>query len=166
MTLGTWFDAYAARLVLYARQWLAPGEAEDAVQEAFVSLLGQRRSPDNVRAWLFTAVRNASVSSLRAHLRRRRRERVRAVEKDAWFEPRPDELIDARAAQEALTVMPDDQREIVTLRIWGQMTLREISDVVDTSPATALRRYRQGLATLRAHLEASCRTNRSKTERG
>lgn len=163
-TLGTWFDAYAARLVLYARQWLAPGDAEDAVQEAFVNLLGQRRAPENVKAWLFTAVRNASVTSLRAHLRRRRRERARAAEREAWFEPRPDELIDAQAAQDALEFMPDDQREVVTLRIWGQMTLREISDIADTSPATALRRYRRGLAALRAHLEASCRANRTETQ--
>ncbi|NLF32855.1 MAG: sigma-70 family RNA polymerase sigma factor [Planctomycetes bacterium] len=159
MTLGAWFDAYSARLVLYARQWLAPGEAEDAVQDAFVGLMGQRQPPENVKAWLFTAVRNASVSSLRSHLRRRRRERARAAERVEWFESRPDELIDARAAQEALEAMPDDQREVVTLRIWGQMTLREISDIADTSPATALRRYRQGLAALRAYLEASCRTH-------
>ncbi len=47
--LATWFEAHAAAMVLYARQWLADrGRAEDVVQEAFVRLAGQAGDPPNV----------------------------------------------------------------------------------------------------------------------
>ena len=156
VVLTGWFDAYASRLVLYARQWLAPAEAEDVVQDVFCRMLGQRAEPDNAKAWLFTAVRNASISGLRSHLRRRRRERERAAGRDRWFEANAADLIDAKTAQDVLEQMPPDQRETIMLRIWGQMTLREISKITSTSPATALRRYRQGLAAIRERLESPC----------
>jgi len=122
LLLSGWFDAYAPRLVLYARQWLAPAEAEDVVQEVFLRLIGQKAEPDNVKAWLYAAVRNASISGLRSHLRRKQRERRRAADRADWFESRTDDLIDARSARAALEDVPPDIREIVILRIWGQMT--------------------------------------------
>ncbi len=157
--LSRWFTAYAPRLVLYARQWLAPAVAEDVVQEVFIRLMRQDAAPDNVKAWLFRSVRNAAISGLRSHLRRRRRERNRAAARVEWFEPRSDDMIDARAAQEMLEEIDAPLREIIMLRIWGQMSLREIGDVTDLSPATVMRRYRQGLAIVRKRLESSCRTS-------
>ena len=53
-TLGGWFDAYGAALVLYARQWLDRGAAEDVVQDVFVRLMAQPggQRPAHLRAWL------------------------------------------------------------------------------------------------------------------
>src|SRR5712675_1916187 len=57
------FDAHAATLILFARQWLERAAAEDVVQDVFVSLMAQHRlPPDNFKAWLFKAVRNAAIS--------------------------------------------------------------------------------------------------------
>jgi len=47
--ISFWYDTYGAQLVLYARGWLDWANAEDVVQEVFVQLMGQRRSPDCVR---------------------------------------------------------------------------------------------------------------------
>ena len=69
--LALWFEAHAAVLVLYARQWLDRGRAEDVVQEAFVRLMAQRTDPNNVRAWLHATVRNAAIDEARAVSRRR-----------------------------------------------------------------------------------------------
>ena len=41
--MGSWFDAYAGRLVLYARQWLEAQWAEDVVQDVFIRLMAQSR---------------------------------------------------------------------------------------------------------------------------
>ena len=49
-TVGRWFDAYAAGLVLYARQWLDAGLAEDVVQGVFVRLLSGCETPASPRA--------------------------------------------------------------------------------------------------------------------
>src|SRR5436305_4066599 len=101
--LGTWFDELGSRLVLYARQWLDPAAAEDVVQEAFLRLLSQPRVPANVKAWLFTAVRNAAIGEYRTRERRGRRERAAGGGGPGWFEPRPEDLIDAAAAEQALS---------------------------------------------------------------
>ena len=92
------FDAHARALVLYARQWLDDGDAREAVQEAFLRLLRRGSEPPNMRAWLYRAVRSTAVDRLRSEYRRQRREQRAAAERDEWFEPRPDETIDAAMA--------------------------------------------------------------------
>ena len=66
-----WYNAYGTQLMLYARQWNPDEHAEDIVQEAFIKLLKQRKSMDNVRAWLFRVVRNVSISKARSLKRRK-----------------------------------------------------------------------------------------------
>src|SRR6476469_8790661 len=83
----------AGALALYARQWLDPSSAEDAVQEALADLLSQRRAPEDPVAWMFRAVRNAAIDHSRVASRRRAREQAVARERREWFEMRPDALI-------------------------------------------------------------------------
>src|SRR3954468_31588 len=108
-------------LVLYARQWLDFASAEDAVQEALVALLAEPAPPADPIAWMYRAVRNASIDRARSASRRRRREQIVASGRREWFEYSPDALIDADAAEKALSVLSPEQREIVVLRIWGEM---------------------------------------------
>src|SRR5258705_10655348 len=93
--MGSWFDAYAGRLVLYARQWLEAQWAEDVVQDVFIRLMAQSREPDNVKSWLFASVRNAAISAVRSESSSRRRERKVASEKAEWFEWHPADLLDS-----------------------------------------------------------------------
>src|ERR1700744_4453722 len=72
--LSALFDAHAAQSVLYARQWLDRAAAEDVVQEVYVRLMLQQDPPANVKAWIFTAVRNEAISQTRSSARRRQRE--------------------------------------------------------------------------------------------
>ena len=150
-----WFEAHAAPLVLYARQWLAGGLAEDAVQEVFVRLIAQRRPPDNVKAWLFRAVRNEAISHWRSSHRRDERER-RLATNERWFEPSGAEPIDAQTAAETLHRLPHDWREAVVLRIWAGMTLQEISDLTGTPLSTVFHHYREGLRALREKMGVTC----------
>lgn len=158
--LSRWFDAYSKALVLYARQWLATEPAEDVVQEVFVRLFSEQAEPANIKAWLFRSVRNAAISGVRSRRRRVKYERQRAADRPAWFDSRPDDLIDAAAAQSALCYLPDDQREVIVLRIWAGMTLAEASDVTGEPVSTLFSRYRAGLAALRKAMEVSCKTQK------
>ena len=150
------FAAHAAALVLYARQWLDRAAAEDAVQEAFLRLLRLRTGPDNVQAWLFRAVRNVAIDQARAGARRGARELRIARARPDWFDPRPHDLIDARAAQAALQTLPIEQREVVVMRLWGRMTLAQIADVTGDAVSTVFTRYRGALDALRRIMESSC----------
>ena len=160
--LAQWYEAHGTELMLYARQWNADQQAEDLVQDAFVRLLRQRKCPDNVRAWLFRVVRNCSIS--RARRLKLRRQSVRKISRadDRWFESRRDDLIDAKLVQDLLQTLPSNLREIVLLRIWGQMSLREISQIINKSVPWVHHGYKEALETIRKKLEhTSCKTRKT-----
>jgi RNA polymerase sigma-70 factor (ECF subfamily) len=147
--LGRLFDEHAPALVLYARQWCEA--AEDAVQEAFLSLAGQRPAPARVVPWLYRVVRNGALATARGERRRRRRE-ARASRGEAWFAS-ADDRIDARRAQALLFELEPDNRAAIVARLWGGLTFEEIARVQGCSLTTAHRRYRAGLAQLHERLE-------------
>jgi RNA polymerase sigma-70 factor (ECF subfamily) len=53
----------------------------------------------------------------------------------------------------ALALLPDDQREVIALKIDGGLTFAQIADVLNISPNTAASRYRYALEKLRSVLE-------------
>jgi RNA polymerase sigma-70 factor (ECF subfamily) len=148
----------AAALVLYARQWLDPAGADDAVQDAFAALVAQRRPPDNPAAWLYRAVRNAALDQVRSAVRRRRREQSVAQERRELFESSAESQIDAATAEEWLNQLGPVEREVIVLRIWGELTFAEIADVMRLGVSTIHDRYRAALAQLRRKLEQPCPT--------
>jgi len=156
--LAAAFDAHAASLVLYARQWLDRQAAEDAVQDVFLRLLSQRGLPANLRAWLFRSVRNEAISHTRSQYRRRQREQAVAADRPGFFRPDPADLIDARSAQAALESLPHSQREVIVLRLWGGLTLAEVASLVGEPVSTVFDQYRAALANIREKLESSCNT--------
>src|SRR5947199_10193211 len=97
--MGSWFDAYAGRLVLYARQWLEAQWAEDVVQDVFIRLMAQNREPDYVKSWRFASVRNAAISAFRSESSWRNRERKIVGESGEWFGAHQAHYLDAAAAE-------------------------------------------------------------------
>lgn len=151
------FDAHAAALVLYARQWVDGASAEDVVQEAFIRLLGAGRAANNPRAWLYTTVRNGAISHWRTRERRDCHER-RITPVEAWFDPDSGDDLDAEAARAALETLPTIQREVIVLRIWSGLTLSEIAAVTGSSTSTVFDQFRKGLQALRERMGIPCRT--------
>src|SRR5205085_2028325 len=91
--LGRLYDGHSAALVLYARSWCVGPEAEDVVQESFLSLAAQWFAPRDSVAWLYRTVRNRAISVSRSRGRRRRRETM-ASSDERLFDS-TDERIDA-----------------------------------------------------------------------
>lgn len=159
-----WFDTeqlvalvnrYAGPLELLARQWTT--SAEDCVQEAFVRLIGQKKPPDDVVAWLFRVVRNRAIDIGRVESNRRKRERE--VGRRRWFENSTDSPVDTDALQSALAQIPHPLRQVVVSKIWGELTFEQLAEVFGWSVATAHRRYQEGLKQLKAKLNPSCPQN-------
>ncbi len=136
--LGHLVNEHAAALELYARQWCAA--PEDVVQDAFLKLMTQRRPPNNVVAWLFRVVRNQAVDVWRSAQARRKHEMLAA-------EKQPERLfggdtvgLDGANIAQALQGLPSDEREVITLHLWGGLTFVEIANVIDSSASTVHRR--------------------------
>lgn len=151
-------DRYADALTLYARQ-LCP-DPEDAVQCAFVKLTQQGSLPDDCVAWLYRVVRNEALTQSRGERRRRDREQAFASLRDGCFEPSGTSGLNAAAVSEALERLTQLQREIVTARIWGGLTFREIAQLLALSQSSIHREYQQAIAYLQTELDEPC-PNRS-----
>lgn len=157
---NSWFQLYGPKLLLCARQWTRSlADAEDVVQEAFVRYwLHQRGLPGEPLALLVTSVRRAAFDLARRNSRRTARE-DRSSEGVGEHAPAfqvPLEGDERRAAiEEALQRIPAEQREVLVLKIWGELTFEQIAAELDLSPNTAASRYRYALAALRHELSAA-----------
>ncbi len=149
-------DEQSAALLLYARQWC--GAPEDVVQEAFLKLAGQVKTPDYPVAWLYRVVRNGAISAARSAQRRRRHEEAAAGRTPAWFIPSEAGQLDGEIASAALAKLPLEQREIIVAHLWGGLTFEQIALLIGSSSSTAHRRYLEGLTALRERLEKPCPT--------
>lgn len=149
---------HATRLTLYARQWLSADQAQDVVQDALTALLSQRTCPADPLAWMYTAVRHSAIDQLRAGTRRRRREERAAQDRREWFEATSDSAIDADLAQRAMESLPRELREIVVLRIWGELGFVQIAAIAQVSVGTAHQRFTQAIGLIRAKMENPCKT--------
>ena len=110
--LGRLFDAIAPNLVLYARQWSDRQGAEDAVQEAFLSLARQPELPQQPSAWLHQVVRNTLISAARSRKRSRDRE-TRSSRAEAWFSAVDDQIANIVIAQLLFLESEDPDKDIM-----------------------------------------------------
>lgn len=155
-----WFQRYGPKLLLCARQWTRSlADAEDVVQEAFVRFWRHQRAlGGEPQALLFTSVRRAATDLARRNSRRSAREERAdgGLESTAPIFESPLEGDDRREAIEAaLRVLPAEQREVLVLKIWGELTFEQIAAQLGIPPNTAASRYRYALAALRETLTAA-----------
>jgi RNA polymerase sigma-70 factor (ECF subfamily) len=152
---STWLDRHGAALVLFARQW-APNraDAEDIVQEAFIRFWRSRERVTEPISYLYASVKHCALDWHRGRNRQMKRETLVArPEAEALFAG-PAEQEERRAAIEAkLSELPEAQREVLVLMIWGGLSFQQIAKTLQISANTAASRYRYALAKLREQLQ-------------
>lgn len=149
-------ECHGRELLAYARMLTRHAEdAEDALQDALLRVAGSPRlRVENPRAYLFAAVRNASLNVMRAQKRRRWREDAVSANSEAVFLEPAERSEEVQALNAALNAIPAPQREVVMLKIWGALTFTEIAEMLGIPRATAASRYRYALDELRKQLGA------------
>ena len=106
----------------------------------------------DLTAYLFTAIHRAAG---RCAMRRARAVPISAElvdEAAAPFEQTTDDGPDWHRLQQAVYALPAEQREVVTLKIDGELTFAQIAEVVGVSISTAASRYQYALKKLRSSL--------------
>lgn len=149
-----------------ARQWVScHADAEDIVQAAFVRFWKHAEAARNPVAYLYRTVRNTAMNHHRSITRRRHHEDAAASQP-----PRREPMFAdpaARAEQSelseqvtaALDTLPIEQREVVVMRLWGQLSFDAIGEAADIPPRTAQSRYRYGIQALRQAVQSDPAVN-------
>ena len=149
----TCFAELAPGLVLFARQWVRSGaDAEDIVQDAFVRFWRQNRDVSN-RGLLYATVRSVALDLIRKDSRRARREAEAYSDTVQTVEPQFEGDDDSqRLLAGAVNRLPHEQREVLVMKIWNDLTFAEIGEALGISQNTAASRYRYALAALKKDL--------------
>jgi RNA polymerase sigma-70 factor (ECF subfamily) len=136
------------------------GRAEDAVQEAFVSIWRSRgsyqpgRGP--VAAWILAVVRHRAVDLARRDDKHAaRRAPYDAIDRRPAHDDVVAQAVDRHEAEHLkmlLARLPDVQREVIALAFYGQLTHSEIAATLGLPPGTVKGRMRLGLDKLRTEL--------------
>ncbi len=134
-----WLREHGPKLLAYACQWVdCRAEAEDVFQEAFVRFWQTRDTVRQPLLYLYRCVRNAAFDRARASQRRERHEMAAAPPAG---EPRPEAPLDQRERErkinDALAKLPRNQREVVALRVWSDMTFAQIGKILAIPRSTA-----------------------------
>jgi RNA polymerase sigma-70 factor, ECF subfamily len=132
-------------------------DTRDLLQEIFVKLAREPKLLAGIReerAFLVRLAHNAAIDLMRRRGTRDRTKENFVAEKISQFAPSndPDEEIFRAELSEALGELPEDQRAVVHLKLWSELTFDAIAAALDISPNTAASRYRYGLDKLRARL--------------
>lgn len=161
------FDAllnrHKQRLFSYIYQLVRDSDlADDIFQETFVKAIttirqGRYNDLGKFSAWLYRIARNLAVDSFRADKNEgtlstddgnfdilNRRELAQETVEDAMVDLQIEE--DLRRLVERL---PENQREVVTMRYYRDLSFKEIAEITGVSINTALGRMRYALLNLR-----------------
>ena len=137
-------NRYRTRVSRYVERFTHEIEdARDVTQDVFIKVYGALDSFDprfKFSTWLFRIAGNAAIDHLR-----RRRVRLLPLERPAGengearavdppeTRPNPHEELTRRRLREALSVaidrLPDDYRELISLRHYGEMPYEEIAEL-------------------------------------
>jgi RNA polymerase sigma-70 factor (ECF subfamily) len=142
------YDRHSRGLLAYACSILSSfAAAEDVLHEVFERLLRSNTEiTSSPKTYLYRAVRNASLNA-----KRNRKHDVRLD--DVWLEGPAGTGSDVIDLQLALRELPQEQREIIILHLWGGLTFDDLATALGIPRDTAASRYRYGLSRLREQLQ-------------
>ncbi|MBT3668352.1 MAG: RNA polymerase sigma factor [Opitutae bacterium] len=149
----TWFAKHGGKLLLFARQQARyPDDAEDLVQEAFVRIWRLYGHTGEVSPGLvYRAIRRLAIDWARSLDRRKIREDKVSLDSplSSSFDRSLEKDERKQALLRAVEKLPKEQGEVLTLKIWSDLTFDEIARTLDLSLNTVASRYRYALQKLK-----------------
>ncbi len=162
-------DEHQTPLLQYVRRLVnSPQDVEDIVQDAFLRLHRQVQSDGaasvaNPVSWLFRVAHNRAMDFRRKRKRRKDHQPNVTLNAQVRAEHQHDgQRIDADLVERETIVramahlaqLPDEQQQIVVLKIMHGMTLREVGEVLGMPLGNVNYRLNKALATLAERLKA------------
>jgi RNA polymerase sigma-70 factor (ECF subfamily) len=152
------YRRHVGRMFSYFAWRFGRSDAADLTSEVFLRALNSARRFEKGRswaAWLYGIARNVASE----HIRHGRRERAGIELADVTVSP-DEELLQGQQEErvrEAVSDLPELQREVVELRFWAGLSYREIAEVTGRSEAALRVQAHRALRQLKAKLEEEAR---------
>ena len=145
-------------LRLLHRQVGRPADAQDLVQQTFLQLHRARldyRGDQRLRPWVMTIALNLARDLLR---RRGRRPEVVVEEVALPLSSATQPVVEVagdlgKRVRAALSELPHDQREVIELHWFEELSFNEIAQIVGANPGAVRVRAHRGYVTLRKTLD-------------
>ena len=142
------FRMYYRPLCLYALHYLGEVDAtEDAVQESFTALWQQETAVKSVKAWLYAAVRNRCIDTLRRY------GRTEPLPSDSDGPISDDEAAERSALEArlwtAVDALPEMRRRCLLMAKRDGLSYKEIADELGLSEHTVRNHISRALESLR-----------------
>jgi RNA polymerase sigma-70 factor (ECF subfamily) len=153
------YDRYGRAVLHLASSTLANrADAEDVTQATFVAAWMGRNTFDPHRGsllgWLLGIARRKVVDRLRAVSREDRIvETVRQLPEPAQTGPDPDRVVERLVVADELARLPDDQRRMLQLAFYDDLTHQQIATVTGVPLGTVKSHIRRGMASLKRRWE-------------
>ncbi|MEU1744929.1 RNA polymerase sigma factor [Micromonospora arida] len=153
------YDRYGRAVHHLATSMLANrSDAEDVTQATFVAAWLGRDTFDPAKGsligWLLGIGRRKVIDRMRASARETRVvETVRQLPEPAQTEPDPDRVVDRLVIADELARLPDDQRRMLELAFYDDLTHQQIATVTGVPLGTVKSHIRRGMASLKRRWE-------------
>ena len=130
-------------------------DAEDLLQELFIRLAKSNFENKNIKklkSYLFTSSRNLAIEHIRKRVREKRKlsDFEWILERNSGSDISEDQLEQLNAA---LIGLPVEQREVIVLKTYEEMTFKQIAKFLNISANTAASRYRYALEKMKVFLK-------------
>lgn len=148
------YDRYVGKIYRFVYyKTLHKETAEDIVADVFYKAMdglhGYHASKGPFSAWIYTIARNAVVDHYRNH---RSTSNIDDIF-DIPLHERTEERIDAKETlskiEKYMETLSPRQREIITLRVWDDMSYRDIADIVGGSEESVKMMFLRSIKTIR-----------------
>lgn len=139
-----------------------PAATEEIMQDIFtefISRIDTIKTQGNFRNWLYVSARNRAIN----YLKREKIRRNPATTQIELVEPQPSDqpeepLVKAEETKRVnacLSQLPDEQREVILLKIYNGLSFKEIAQLINESIGTISSRYNYGLEKMRLLLNGT-----------
>ncbi len=155
----TWLDLNGSKLLMFARQQShRNSDAEDLLQEAFVKSwkVAGEEVTSFLTALVFKNIRRLAIDKVRSYKSRVKREQLYSDDNYSSGTSFQRSLEDSERKmflQNAVDKLPERQKEVVMLKIWGELTFEQVAETLDAPINTVVSRYRYALDKLKLFLE-------------
>ncbi|MBQ7955226.1 MAG: RNA polymerase sigma factor [Lachnospiraceae bacterium] len=127
--------------------------AEDITSEFFIRLWEKSASykpGSGHRGWMATIARNMTIDFIRKYKREELTEEFEDVAQDDSKSSQIEaQVVHQMIIEDALATLSDKEREVIHMKVMGDMTLKEIAAVLQVPMGTVAWRYREAVNKLR-----------------